>query len=828
MYFCRLNFEKQIECMKNKVISILAVTILLLCGVSVYSQTNIIVGSVVDKSEGLPLSYTRIISPCLKEPITTDEHGNFEIYIREDTCDIEFFFPSYVRYNRRIIFSAKQRKVKLIIELQSEIQQLGGCEVTADAMATDPVTSITSFLKVNPKAFDNLNLTNANDVISKMGGVTVVDNEPQIRGGSGFSSGMGSRVMILLDGMPLLRPDAGRPMWNFIPMEDVDHIEVNKGAASVLFGSSALTGAINVLTAYPRLEPKTKVTLYAGIYSSPKDSYKKSWDNVSPVKWGASFLHSRIIKRNFDFIIGGEFFDDQSFIGPEYSIANGKSNEGKYETRGRINFGTRYRAQKVKGLVATLNGNFMYSENAQSFFWFDSDTNMYRTYKGSLSKFKDATFYVDPCISYTAPDGSSHNLRNRVTYSSNKEATGQQDASSILVFDEYQYTKTFKKPGLTLVAGAMNMYAESYGPVFNGQNGSDEPAMMSSDNFATYVQLEEKLLKKKNLTIVVGGRWEFYALDDDFEHKPIFRAGINYQIPTCATAFRASWGQGYRYPSIGEKYIAISIGNYGFYPNPNLVSETSWNLEIGVAQPFKFGEFVGVADLAAYYQKFDNYIEFAMGTWGHANDLTKDLGFKFLNTGPATISGIDFSLMGEGNLSKNVELRLSLSYTYSRPLTQNRNEVYYTHEDGTEYTFLSSSTDTSSNVLKYRIQHTAKVDIAFTFFEKLAINMSAAYYSAMKNVDKLFYDCDALNPNLNPATAAIVAQMGDLPFRGYYNYVQNNKKGSITFDAGITYSLMKNVKLSFIVKNILNKEYTLRPMYLEAPRTFNVQVVYDI
>lgn len=183
--------------------------------------------------------------------------------------------------------------------------------------------------------------------------------------------------------------------------------------------------------------------------------------------------------------------------------------------------------------------------------------------------------------------------------------------------------------------------------------------------------------------------------------------------------------------------------------------------------------------------------------------------------------------MGEGNVSSKVFLRVMASYTYSLPVTKNRKEVYYNNA-GTEYTFLSSSTDTTSNVLKYRIQHMAKVDICIEFFKKIAINLAAAYYSSMKNVDKLFYDCDALNPNLTPATAALVAQMGDLPFKGYYNYVQNNKKGAITFDAGITYSLMEDIKISFIVKNILNKEYTLRPMYLEAPRTFNVQLSCDI
>ena len=42
-----------------------------------------------------------------------------------------------------------------------------------------------------------------------------------IRGGSGFSYGAGSRVLLLWNGVPLLSGDAGDAKWNSIPMEQV-------------------------------------------------------------------------------------------------------------------------------------------------------------------------------------------------------------------------------------------------------------------------------------------------------------------------------------------------------------------------------------------------------------------------------------------------------------------------------------------------------------------------------------------------------------------------------------------------------------------------------
>ena len=51
-----------------------------------------------------------------------------------------------------------------------------------------------------------------------------------------------------------------------IPLENVEQVEVIKGASSVLYGSSALNGIINIRTARPGLTPKTRFMAYVGVY----------------------------------------------------------------------------------------------------------------------------------------------------------------------------------------------------------------------------------------------------------------------------------------------------------------------------------------------------------------------------------------------------------------------------------------------------------------------------------------------------------------------------------------------------------------------------------
>ena len=80
------------------------------------------------------------------------------------------------------------------------------------------------------------------------------------------------------------------------PVENISQVEVIKGAASVLSGSSALSGSINIRTAYPTSKPLTKVILYSGLYSAPSQDGAK-WYDDTPLIAGTTFLHSRKYKQ---------------------------------------------------------------------------------------------------------------------------------------------------------------------------------------------------------------------------------------------------------------------------------------------------------------------------------------------------------------------------------------------------------------------------------------------------------------------------------------------------------------------------------------------------
>jgi len=783
------------------------------------SQTYVVQGKVQDEQTGEYLPFVNIGIKGLSTGTFSDSNGIYSLEIKKGDYIIVFSCLGYDKKEYHITTDTK-RKIQLDVDLTPAAQELNTIVVSGskyeqkveNSSATIEVMKSTAIQVSNPSSIDK--------AIEKIPGITIVDNEPQIRGGSGFSSGMGSRVMVMVDDIPVLRGDAGRPDWGFLPVDDVEQIEVVKGASSVVYGSSAITGAINIRTAYPKDKPESTVNAFVGVYSAPQRQVTKPWTGMNPLIYGLSLSHLQK-SGNLDLGFGVNYYDNQGFIGstPEHG-ADTNFNKGQFERRAKVYFNTRVRNKRYEGLTYGINGNFMYSDKAEAYFWYDSDTNIYRPYPGSLSHFKEFSFFVDPYIKYFDSKGNSHSLKNRIYYG-NSEANNNQSGRYTTIYDEYQYTHKFNRPeDLILVAGFTNIYTYSYGKVFSGvlskegTTTANQNGEYKAENFSVYCQLEKKFFKR--LSVVAGGRWEYFQIASTIENSPIFRAGLNLQAAK-GTYIRASAGQGYRAPSIGERYITTNSGGFGFYPNPDLKSESCQSYELGIKQVFRVGKLLGMADVSGFLEYYKNYVELNFGIWGGDSvNFKKDIGFRFLNTGPARIYGLDMTLSAEGKLVRNVDIAFQLGYTYSVPQALDPDNIYYSNYQVSigkvrNYTYANSSSDTTGNILKYRMQHLFKSDLQVTLMKRFAAGLSGRYYGYMKNVDIYLYQLDT------PTGL----------HSGIVSYRKNHHNGNFIVDARVSYT-MGDFKFSFLVNNFFNTEYSMRPMTIEAPRTTSLQVLLKI
>lgn len=713
----------------------------------------------------------------------TDVNGNYFFKTTVGKHKVEFKSLEFKSQVKMIELKANDTLSTDII-LESDAKQLGIVVVSAGKFEQNLSEVTVSMEVLKPSLIENKSIQSVETAIDQVPGVNVIDGQANIRGGSGFSYGAGSRVLVMVDEMPMLTADAGDVKWSFLPIENCEQIEVIKGASSALFGSSAMNGVINFRTAYAKEDPETKINFYGGAYDKPRRKEMVWWQDGNPTYSGLNFYHAQKIKQ-FDIVLGGNIYNDDGYRYLEK------------EQRYRANTNLRYRfSKKLQGLQIGVNANTMRTKGGLFLIWDNDTTGSLRPAGGDLSHYTTYRTNIDPYITYNTKNDSRHTLRGRFFRTKNLNNTNQESTADVY-YSEYQFQKRFEK-GLTWTIGAVYNYNEvRSGPLYGTH---------FSTNASLFTQIDKKW---KKLTISFGGRGEYFKTDSvetkenlyllldkskpiakQSKVKPVFRAGLNYHLFK-ATYIRASFGQGFRFPSVAEKYIKTSASGLDIYPNDSLRPESGWSTEIGIKQGVKIGDWKGYIDVAAFWTEYNNMMEFSFGKYENQNDPFNTVGFGFQsqNIGNTRIRGIDVSIIGAGKMGP-IDVSMLLGYTYIDPIQ--------TDFDAERDTIFNTS---KNNLLKYRYKHTGKADIQLGY-KNFSTGISMRANSFMENVDAFF----------------VVA------FPGMKEYRAAHDQGDYIFDYRISYQLHKTAKLSFIINNMFNREVMGRPMDIQAPRVYAVQL----
>jgi iron complex outermembrane receptor protein len=794
---------------------ILVISIFLVTLAANAQESGTFKGTVTEEGTGEALAGASIILKLDPSYGTAaDAEGAFILSLKPGTYTFLVTFTGMQSDTISFII-AKGQVVEREIILKPFVSQLQGVEITVGKFDRPIEEQTVSMEIIKADLIEAKNTTNIQTILDYTPGLNVLDNEPQIRGGSGFTFGVGSKVAILVDDMPMLSGDAGRPYWDFVPVENIEQIEVIKGASSVLSGTSALSGAIHIRTSLPGSKPVTKVTVFTGAFSTPPDESQKWWSDY-PYIAGANFLHSRKAD-NLDVVLGGNVYFDHGYIGAPRTgplVVDTSYNypDSKMATqRARFNFNLRQRSKKYQGLNYGVNGNVMYQHAPMVLAWLDDTAGFFRGYPGAVLLQDQFIGNIDPFVSYYSRVGYKHSLKARILYNSNNQSNNQ-DLHSTFVYADYNFRRDYSfLKGMQFIGGVSSQYSNVRASMYAG-GGNDLNRFL---NVSGYGQIENTIMK--TLTLSVGLRLEYYTMNGkESDLQPIFRAGMNLKLLK-ETYIRLSYGQGYRFPTIAERYIRTNVGTFGVFENPDLKAEKSWNAEIGFKQGFKFASFFGYLDVAVFQQEYRNTIEYLFGFWDSTFSTLGGAGFKFLNTGHSRIRGIDISLTGAIQLAGNADLKIMAGYNYIMPITMDPDFVYTTDIRDTEYTYTSTSVDPTDNILKYRFLHTFKSDLELNIF-KASIGISAKYFSRIENLDKAIEEFENTTKLAGGTIQPIL----------YMDYFYNNNNGKWVFDLRASYTINDHHQVAIIGNNLLNNVYSLRPLKAEQMRAIMLQYILKL
>jgi len=727
------------------------------------SQINSIIrGRITDISTREPLAgvyitYGRHLGT------TSDENGFYSFTSDSGRLTIIFRILGYQTVKRDLIIRNSDT-LDLNIEMEMKISEISQVVISA-GKTEQKIAELTVSMDVVKTSFLTSNhITDAQEILNKTTGIEIMDGQASIRGGSGFSYGAGSRVMALIDGLPVLSADAGNIKWQFLPLENITQVEIIKGASSVLYGSSALNGIINFRQSDASNIPETHFLAEAGIYGKPSNN-KWKWWNSPRILASSSFSHLQKYGNN-SIGISGAFLYDNGYR---------KLNDEKL---GRLSLRLKHSSKKITGLTWGMNINSGYTDKQDFVLWEDATYGALKQSRSTAMVLHGDFVAVDPYISFSKSDRFRHSLKTRLQSTRNRfpeSPDNNSDAASF--YSEYQ-TIYKSARNLNLTAGIL----ENYGRITSEFYGDH-----TSLNLAGYAQADYTPFHR--LKTVAGIRLEKYVLDQAGDKLvPVFRAGANYQVSDF-TFFRLSFGQGYRYPSVAEKFASTSLGSVRIYPNPEVNPEKGWNTEIGIKQGLKFGKINGGADISAFLTRNSSMIEYIFSIYPDPVTGIPGYGFKASNVEQSRITGYEIEIFlnaPAGPLSNTI----NGGYTYISPLQYNEN----THKSTGVY-------------LKYRRKHSASINISSSW-KKIELGLGFYAKSKILNIDDVF---------LNPATRESV-----LP--GFYDYWTGHNKGYISMDGFAGFKMTDHLTISFMVKNLTNEEYMGRPGDIQPQRFFSLRI----
>ena len=479
---------------------------------------------------------------------------------------------------------------------------------------------------------------------------TVIDALRLAQGVAAFSSGgpgttatvrlrgaQANHTLVILDGTIMNSGTTGDFNFANLTAENIERIEILRGAQSMLWGADAIGGVINIITKKGEGKPTASAFIEYGSFTTLREGIQAS---------GA--------KGPFDFSASLNRWDTSSFSAINYK-------RGATERDGFHN----WQGSGKLGVNLPKDGRFEFAMR-----WWNSDVNLDNALAasafspngvpldvlGSKQTTHNLTLsgvYDQPLTSWwsqklTLAQTNERTLFNSGTFEKNLN-TGV--VSPVFPFPgdieilnkrlEWQHNFQVGKP-LLLTAGYQ--FREEQG---DNPNLAPEAKIISSN--AGFAQAQVNIWDR--LLGTVGIRQDSYNV---FGDATTYRVTGGYLLKETGSKLRFSYATGFRAPTINQLFFPFGFGN------PNLKPEKSKSMDVGVDQRL-FKDRLTVS-AGYFWNRFQGLI------LGVASPVCPPpFGFCAQNIGQAKSQGWEAGFTAA--LLKNLDMRGQYTYTLTRDLT---------------------------------------------------------------------------------------------------------------------------------------------------------------
>lgn len=544
----------------NRIIYTFALIFIFTVSTSVtYSANPSLRGIITDAKTGSALAGVTVTVENTPYGTITDENG---LYVLRNIRQGEYhLLISYIGYKaKKVNVNIESGKTAELNEsLAEEVIQTGEIVVSAvkrvQAVQEVPI----SVSVINNLALQQRNITKIDDALQYVPGVSMNGEDVSIRGSAGYTFGLGSRVTLLLDGIPMLSGDLADIKLGALPFFNIDRIEVVKGAGSALYGTSALGGVINIISKEPGPKAEIKSKAFASIYTEPRYKQWKYSDRLYEND-GFDLGYSQKLG-DLSLLLHGSYYLDESYR--------------KYDDSRRYSAYTKFGYDFSDYTKVKLTFNFSEDDAADWVYWnsLDSATFPSAPYNpnirfvsgnlaamGELKQILNADNFMFLRFNYYHTYHHTNHKKDDPEYRQSK-------ANS--VFSEAQLNSSLGDNFL-LTSGANLTLNDVNSNTFGIKNQVIISAYTQGE--LTYIE---------NLTVNAGARVDFdVASGDQYNTELSPKIGLMWKSPWQLN-IRASAGKGFRSPSIAERFASVDFQGFVVKQNPMLKPEKSISFELG-------------------------------------------------------------------------------------------------------------------------------------------------------------------------------------------------------------------------------------------------------